>query len=85
MAAATHRVIGVLEWPARIDLPLDVLETLKCHVLPANRDAPRRIVSVRLPRCDRGESEMLTADIGQLGSDLRGLFDSFVTQTESRP
>lgn len=74
MMVATHRVVGVLEWPAGAEPASHVLDTASDDVRLADRGPADRILSLRLPLAE-DPALVLTADVSQLRRDLQRLFE----------
>jgi hypothetical protein len=68
---ATHRVIGLQEWPGDAELTPEVLDILRTDV----GHAPQLMVlSLRLPVAEVPRMEVLSADLNQLRVDLDELY-----------
>lgn len=76
MIVATHRVVGVLEWPTSSEQAADVLAKVY-HELPGQEEPNSCVLSLRLPMTETPSSTVLTADVSRLRRDLQQLFDAF--------
>jgi hypothetical protein len=75
MIVATHRVVGLLEWPIDSEPSPEMLTVLNHDPV---RDLPSgHILSLRLPVAD-AQTTVLAADVAQLRRDLQRLFQDFV-------
>ena len=70
MIVATHRVVGVLEWPLGSEPSSEVLAMVSHDDQEAIES---RVVSMRVPLGD--QATVLTADFSQLRRDLHQLFE----------
>jgi hypothetical protein len=75
MIVATHRVVGVLEWPIDSE-PTPEMLTVMNHD-PLLGDLPNgHILSLRVP-VPNSQATVLAADVPQLRRDLHRLFQDF--------
>ena len=76
MIVATHRVVGLLEWPIGSEPSPDVLAVLERDPLSGD-PASGCVLSLRLPVADNQTANVLAADVSQLRRDLQRLFNEF--------
>lgn len=70
MTNTTHRVVGLMDWPAGSDLTAELVEFLQQEVMTQTDDTC--VLSARIAR--DGTICSTPADLSQLGRDLEQLF-----------
>ena len=75
MIVATHRVVGLLEWPIDSEPTPEMITLLTPDPL-LGEVSSGHILSLRVP-VGNGQTTVLAADVPQLRRDLQRLFQEF--------
>jgi hypothetical protein len=73
MTLTNHRVVGLLEWPAGLEIAPALLQSLPSELLPGRTTTPGKVLSLRVPVAEI-YTEQLSTNLSQLRLDLESLF-----------